>query len=103
MSRATLPVTFDSAAELKTLLSNRKDLGALEKALGILVQQLHLATKVTDTEDPEFVHLAGLVFRYFEGSQAATAEVMNLWEISLKVRGEDGRGMRSSHCENALG
>lgn len=76
---------FESANELKNILHHRSDLSALEGTLSSLLRQMNAALLVEDAEDPEFARLAGVVFKFFEGSQSAMADFMKLWEISLRV------------------
>ena len=77
---------FESANELKNILHHRSDLSALEGNLSSLIRQRSAALLVKKAEDPEFSRLAGVVFKFFEGSQSAMADFMKLWEISLRVK-----------------
>lgn len=77
--------TFDSASELKSLLSHRSDLSALEQTLSVLLKQLNAALLLTDTESPEFLRLAGVIFKFFEGSNSAVTDFMKLWECTTRV------------------
>ena len=81
-----LKTVFESGSELKSLLHHRSDLVALESALSSLLKQLNAALLVKDVESAEFMRLAGVIFRFFEGSQTAMADFMKLWEISLRVK-----------------
>lgn len=79
---------FESASELKNVLHHRSDLVALEAILSTLLRQLNAALLIEDVEgvgSAEFNRLAGVVFKFFEGSQSAMTEFMKLWEISLRV------------------
>lgn len=88
-----LKTIFESASELKNILHHRSDLVALEENLANLLRQLNAALLIEDTGSAEFIHLAGVVFKFFEGSQSATNEVMKLWEISLRVIKENIESM----------
>lgn len=81
-----LKTIFESGSELKLLLHHRSDLASLESSLSTLLKQLNAALLVEDAESSEFMRLAGVIFRFFEGSQTAMADFMNLWEISLRVK-----------------
>lgn len=76
---------FESASELKNVLHHRTDLIALEANISTLLKQLNAALLIEDAESAEFNRLAGVVFKFFEGSQSAMADFMKLWEISLRV------------------
>lgn len=76
---------FESASELKNVLHHRSDLVALEQNLTTLLRQLNAALLVEDSESVEFMRLAGVVFKFFEGSQSAMSDFMKLWEVSLRV------------------
>lgn len=81
-----LNAIFESANELKNILHHRSDLTALENTLSSLLRQLNAALSVQDAESAEFMRLAGVVFKFFEGSQAAMTDFMKLWEVSLRVK-----------------
>lgn len=72
---------FTSASEIKALLSNRSDSGALITSLSILLRQLHDAW----TSDQNRGSLSAAVFLYFEGSQSAVADFVKLWDWTDKV------------------
>lgn len=76
---------FESANELKTILHHRSNLSDLEGTLSSLLKQMNAALLVEDADDPEFGRLAGVVFKFFEGSQSAMTDFMKLWEVSLRV------------------
>lgn len=76
---------FESASELKNVLHHRTDLIALEANLSTLLKQLNAAILIEDAESVEFNRLAGLVFKFFEGSQSAMTDFIKLWDISLRV------------------
>lgn len=76
---------FESASELKNILHHRSDLSALEGTLSSLLKQMAAALSVEDADDPEFGRLAGVIFKFFEGSQSAMGDFMKLWEVSLRV------------------
>lgn len=77
---------FESANELKNILHHRSDLSALEGTLSSLIRQMNAALAVESVEDPELARLAGVVYKFFEGSQTAMADFMKLWEVSLRVK-----------------
>jgi hypothetical protein len=79
---------FESASELKNLLHHRSDLVALEANLSTLLIQLNAALSIEDVENPEFMRLGGVVFKFFEGSQSAMTDFMKLWEITLRVNNQ---------------
>jgi hypothetical protein len=79
---------FESASELKNLLHHRSDLVALEANLSTLLIQLNAALSIEDAENPEFMRLGGVVFKFFEGSQSAMTDFMKLWEITLRVNNQ---------------
>ena len=76
---------YESASELKNILHHRSDITALEKNLTSLIKQLHAALEIENSADPEFNRLAGVIFKFFEGSQSASIDFMKLWEITTKV------------------
>ena len=80
-----LKAVFESASELKNILHHRSDLVALEGTLSSFLKQLNAALKVEDSDSEEFMRLAGVVFKFFEGSQSAMSDFMKLWEVSLRV------------------
>lgn len=84
-----LKVIFESANELKSLLHHRSDLIALEQNLSTFLRQLNAALLVEGGESEEFMRLAGVVFKFFEGSQSAMSDFMKLWEVSLRVNCEN--------------
>lgn len=77
---------FESANELKNILHHRSDLSALEGTLSSLIRQMNAALSVESVEDPEFARLAGVIYKFFEGSQTAMTDFMKLWEVSLRVK-----------------
>lgn len=82
-----LGTIYESASELKNLLHHRSDLAALEQNLNSLLRQLHVALQLEDTDDGSgFNRLAGVIFKFFEGSQSASTDFMKLWEITTKVK-----------------
>jgi hypothetical protein len=78
--------TFDSTAELKALLSNRSNSTALQESLGILLRQLNAALSIADVESEEFLRFAGVMYKFFEGSQVSVEEFLKLWEVCNQVR-----------------
>ncbi len=84
-NRMSFLATFDSTAELKALLSNRSNSSALQESLGILLSQLNAAISISDTESQEYLRYAGVIYKYFEGSQASVEEFLKLWELCNQV------------------
>lgn len=82
----TVLATFDSTAELKALLANRSNSSALQESLGILLRQLNAALNISDSESAEYQTYAGVIYKYFEGSQASVEEFLKLWEVCNQVR-----------------